>query len=299
MNENKKVLFIINKFSGGGFEDSLEGRIIDACGKAQLECSIEFTQARGHAIELAKQAALQNNFKTVFAVGGDGTVNEVAQGLVGTSTMMGILPKGSGNGLARHLGLPMNFKKSLSLIESTESILMDTFLVNNMLSVNMSGIGFDGHVAGMFGKDGNRGFIGYSKLVLKEFISFKEFTAEVEVDGEKINMQSFIIALANSSQYGNNARVAPQASVCDQLIDVCFIKKIPILQSIGFGYKMFSGGLHRSALVEMIKAKKISLRFNKAIAFHIDGEAQAPTNHLQVKIQPASLRMLVAKSDKA
>lgn len=299
MNENKKVLFIINKFSGGGFQDSLEGRIIDACVKAQHECFIEFTQAKGHAIELARQAVQQNNFKTVFAVGGDGTVNEVAQGLVGTSTTMGIIPNGSGNGLARHLGLHMNFKKSLSLIESTESILMDTLLVNNILSVNVSGVGFDGHVAGMFGKDGTRGFFGYSKLVLKEFFSFKEFIVAVEVDGEKINRKSFIIALANSSQYGNNACVAPQASVCDQLIDVCFIKKIPVLQSIGFGYKMFSGGLHRSALVEIIKAKKISLTFNKPIAFHIDGEAHAPTNNLEIKIQPASLRMLVAKSDKA
>lgn len=299
MIESNKVLFIINKFSGGGFQDSLEGRIIDACGKAQLECSIEFTQTKGHAIELAKQAAQQNNFKTVFAVGGDGTVNEVAQGLVGTSTLMGIIPNGSGNGLARHLRLHMNFKKSLTLIESTRSILMDTLLVNNMLSVNVSGVGFDGHVAGMFGKDGTRGFVGYSKLVLKEFFRFKEFVVEVEVDGEKINRESFIIALANSSQYGNNARVAPQASVCDQLIDVCFIKKIPVLQSIEFGYKMFSGGLHRSALVEMIKAKKISLRFNKPIAFHIDGEAHAPIDLLEIKIQPASLRMLVAKNDKA
>lgn len=293
MSENKKVLFIINKFSGGGFSSSLEGRIIDACAQAKIECSIEFTQARGHATELARQASAEKQFQVVFAVGGDGTVNEVAQGLVHTSTVMGILPKGSGNGLARHLGIPMDFKKSLALIQSNRTIAMDTFLVNGMLSVNVSGVGFDGHIAGLFGKDGKRGFIGYSKLVMKEFSSFPEFAIEVELDGKKINRESFIVALANSSQFGNNARVAPQASVTDQLIDVSFIRKIPIHQALGFGYSMFTGGLHKSRLVDIVQAKHVRLQFQKPMAFHIDGEAHAAAQSYEVKIQPASLQMAV------
>jgi diacylglycerol kinase (ATP) len=293
MSENKKVLFIINKFSGGGFSPSLEGRIIDACAQAKIECSIEFTQARGHATELAQQAAAEKQFQVVFAVGGDGTVNEVAQGLVHTSTVMGILPKGSGNGLARHLGIPMDFKKSLALIHSNRSIAMDTFLVNGMLSVNVSGVGFDGHIAGLFGKDGKRGFIGYSKLVMKEFFSFPEFAIEVELDGKKINRESFIVALANSSQFGNNARVAPQASVTDQLIDVSFIRKIPIHQALSFGYSMFTGGLHKSRLVDIMQAKQVRLHFQKPMAFHIDGEPHEAVQNYEVNIQPASLQMAV------
>jgi diacylglycerol kinase (ATP) len=293
MPEQKKILFIINKFSGGGFSPSLEGRIIDASAAAQVECTIEFTKARGHATELAKKASVENLFHTVFAVGGDGTVNEVAQGLVGTQTIMGILPKGSGNGLARHLALPMDFKKSLSLIASSHIISMDTFLVNGMLSVNVSGVGFDGHVASQFGKNGKRGFIGYSKLVIKEFLSFKEFSVDVELDGKKYLKEAFIVALANSSQFGNNARVAPQASVCDELIDVCFVKKVPLHRAVDFGYQMFSGQLNKSAFVEIVQAKEIRLEFKEPIAFHIDGEAQPAAQVINVKMQPASLRMLL------
>lgn len=295
MSENKKVLFIINKFSGSGFQPSLEGRIIDACAKAQLECSIKYTQAPGHATELAKQA-VHDCYQTVFAVGGDGTVNEVAKGLVGTSMAMGILPNGSGNGLARHLGIPMNLKKSIMLINSTNSILMDTFLVNGKLSVNMSGIGFDGHIAGIFGKNGKRGLISYSKIALNEFARFNEFDAEIDIDGEKIERKSFLIAFANSSQPGNNARIAPRASVCDQLIDVCFIRKMPLHQILPFSYNMFSGNLINSKLISTVKANQISINCKVPMPFHIDGEAYPPSNRIEVTIQPATLRVLLTAS---
>jgi diacylglycerol kinase (ATP) len=291
--ESNKILFIINKFSGGGYLPGLEGRIIDTCMKFNKECSIEFTQGRGHAIELAKAAVAENNFTTVFAVGGDGTVNEVAQGLVGSPITMGILPKGSGNGLARHLGIPINFKKSLSLIGSSNSFAMDTISVNGKLSVNVSGVGFDGHVAGMFGKNGKRGFIGYTKLVLKEFLSYKEFEVTAMVDGHEQKRKSFIIALANSSQFGNNARVAPHASVCDEWMDVSFIKKVPLAQAAGFGQKMFSGNLNKSAFVEIAKAQKVELTFQQPMPYHIDGEPHEPLEKFTIKIHPGTLRMLL------
>jgi len=182
MSENNKVFFIINKYSGASYRPEVEGRIITACGQLNLECSIEFTKERGHATELARQA-VEQDFRTIFAVGGDGTVNEVAQGIVNTPATMGILPKGSGNGLARHLCIPMSFMRSLATLSSRQTIKMDTVLVNGRLSVNIAGIGFDGHVAGLFGRNGKRGLIGYARLVIKEFRSFKEFPVDMEVDG--------------------------------------------------------------------------------------------------------------------
>jgi YegS/Rv2252/BmrU family lipid kinase len=297
MSESKKVFFIINKFSGGGYKPSVEGKIITVCGKLNIECAIEFTQGRGHASELAREAS-QKGFDTVFAVGGDGTVNEVAQGLVHTNTPMSIIPKGSGNGLARHLGIPMNFIRSLSMIKSTNVISMDTFLVNNKLSVNVSGIGFDGHVASMFGKDGKRGFIGYSKLVLNEFKSFREFDSHFTINGDEYPRKAFMISLANSSQFGNNARVAPHASVCDHLIDVSIIKKISFLESIGFGYQMFTGQLHHSRLVEIKQAKSLHLKLARPMAYHIDGEGMSPSKEFQITIQPSSLRMVIPQKKK-
>lgn len=296
MSENSKVFFIINKYSGTGFRPELEGLIVSKCDALNLECTIEFTQDRGHATELAKKAS-ELRFDKVFAVGGDGTVNEVAQGLVNTSTKMGIIPKGSGNGLARHLRIPMSVRKSLELLASEKSIRMDTILLNNKLSVNVSGIGFDGHVAGLFGKNGKRGLLGYIKLVTQEFFSFKEFPIELYADGKLYQRNAFILAIANSSQFGNNATISPFASVCDQLMDVCFIKKVPLWQSIGFGIKMFSQKIDTSAFVEIIKAKELSLRFPHPAPYHIDGEAMDPESVFTISLRPSSLCMIVPDRD--
>lgn len=297
MAEDKKVFFIINRFSGTSYQDSIEGRIIDECAALRCGCTIEYTRERGHATELAQQAVAEK-FDMVFAVGGDGTVNETAQGLLDSPVAMGILPKGSGNGLARHLGVPMKFSSALKMISSPQTINMDAMFINGKMSVNISGIGFDGHVAGMFGKNGKRGLAGYTKLVLKEFLSYKELDAEVVLDGTPHRASSFIIALANSSQFGNNARVAPLASVCDELIDVCFIKKVPFTHAIGFAAKMFSGQLDKSSLVDIKKGRKISIRFPKAVAFHIDGEPQEPTSQFDVHISPARLKMIIPAEQK-
>lgn len=292
MIQSKKVFFIINRFSGTGYRESLEGALIDACAALHYGCTIQHTQSRGHATDLAREA-VAGKFDMVFAVGGDGTVNEVAQGLIGSSVTMGILPKGSGNGLARHLGIPMKLTEALKLMSSSQVINMDTMSINGKLSVNVSGIGFDGHVAGLFGRDGKRGLAGYTKLVLKEFISYKELRAKVTVDGTAHETSSFIIALANSSQFGNNARVAPLASVCDELIDVCFIRKVPFSRVIGFATKMFTGTLDKSSLVDICKGKKIQLDFAAPVAFHIDGEPQEPASTFDVRIDSGQLRMLV------
>ncbi len=297
MSENNKVFFIINKYSGASYRPDVEGRIITACGQLDLECAIEFTQERGHATELARQA-VEQNFRTVFAVGGDGTVNEVAQGIVNTRATMGILPKGSGNGLARHLNIPMNFIKSLATLSSQQTVTMDTVLVNGRLSVNVAGIGFDGHVASLFGKNGKRGLIGYGMLVIKEFQGFQEFRVEMEVDGQRFHKSAFVLAFANASQFGNNAKVAPHASVCDQRIDVCLIKKVPFVQVIGFAQKMFNGTLDRSAFVEIIQAMKIELHFDRPMAYHIDGEAMEPLRRFSIEVQPTSLKMLVPEHAK-
>jgi len=295
MSENKKVLFIINKYAGTGYQSSVDGRIVSVCEALNIEPTLEFTQRRTHATELAQQAALSKKFDIVFAVGGDGTVNEVAQGLVHTQQIMGILPKGSGNGLARHLGIPMDFKKSLALIDSPHSICMDSFLINNKLSVNVSGIGFDGHVAGLFAKEEKRGLIGYSKLVLKEFHSFNEFSIEIAIDHTTYKRDAFVLAFANYSQFGNNARVSPHASVCDGLLDVCFIRKVPIAQTIGFVKKMFTGHIEKSAWVDIVRAKHLTLSFEEPLPYHVDGEAMKPERNFSITVLPASINMVVPK----
>lgn len=296
MPENK-VFFIINRHSGTAFRSSIEGRIIDMCAQLQLEGTIEYTQRKGHATELAHRAVV-SGFTRVFAMGGDGTVNEVAQGLVNTPAAMGILPAGSGNGLARHLHIPLKTPLALELLDRHKIITMDTMRINDLLSVNVSGIGFDAHVAGKFGRNGKRGLISYGKLVMKEFPGFKEFPVEIKLDGKILKRKSFILALANSSQFGNNAKISPFASVCDQLIDVCFIKKVPLTQAIAFAQKMFSGHMHRSRFVEVIQGKHIKIRFERPMAYHIDGEAMEPKATFDVRVVPGSLKVVVPDNPK-
>lgn len=288
-NEVSKVLFIINQHAGKGYQTSLEGVIIDVCGKNNIECTIEYTKSRGHASELAREG---QHFDQVVAVGGDGTVNEVAQGLLHSSTPMGILPNGSGNGLARHLKIPVNIPKALSYLMESKVIAMDTFTLNGKLSLNVSGIGFDGHIANIFGKEKKRGLQGYAKHTLNEFLAFKEFEARLTTDGQSLTKKAFVIAIANSSQYGNNARIAPAASVCDELLHISILKKIPPYR-MDFIYSFFNGTIDTSSFCEILEAKNISIKLDHTMAYHVDGEPCGTANEFSIVIQPASLKVLV------
>lgn len=294
INEVKKVLFIVNKFSGGGFRPEFEGRIIDACERHDLECTIEFTQSRGHATALALEA-INSDFGVVVAVGGDGTVNEVANGLLHSQIPMGILPKGSGNGLARHLGIPMDLSKSLVSLFNSQVIAMDTFTINGKLSLNVSGIGFDGHVANLFKDNKTRGLQGYAKVTLSEFVRFKEFEAKLTMGDRESSRKGFIIAIANSSQYGNNARIAPAASVCDGLLHICFLKKVPAYR-LDFIYDFFAGKINESSFCEIMETSSMSITVDTPIAFHIDGEPSGVDTRFEIKMLPASLKILVPQS---
>jgi YegS/Rv2252/BmrU family lipid kinase len=292
MSEFNKLLFIINKFSGTGFRPKLEGKILNACESNNTECTIEFTTGRGHATELARNAI--GKFNAVIAVGGDGTVNETARGLLNSETPLGILPKGSGNGLARHLGIPMKLEAALNALFTSRVVKMDTFHLNNHLSVNVSGIGFDGHVANLFGEGKQRGFWGYTRFVAGEYLRFKGFTATCMHNGsqEKLN-NSFIIAIANSSQYGNNARVSPASSVTDSKLQLVHIKKIPLYKGIPFAWMLFTRSLRNNTLYQSKPVTNLVLQTEAPTPYHIDGEPCGTALRFEIRINPESLAVLV------
>lgn len=288
----EKVFFIINKYSGQGFQSSIEGQIIDACAAAGIEATLEYTQRRGHATELAYDA-VQQGYGRVFARGGDGTVNEVARALVHSPAAMGILPAGSGNGLARHLKVPLNLHGAIKQLTHYKTLAIDTLLINGSLSVNVSGFGFDAHVAHEFGKNGQRGFIGYAKLVLGDFMSYPEFDVIATIDGKSSRHRAFMVAMANASQFGHNALVAPYASVSDGVLDVCFIRRIPIIEAIPFINKMFRGRIEKSRFATLFKAKQFTAELDAPQPLHLDGEPSPPSKRFDVQIQPGSLRVIV------
>lgn len=289
--EGKKVLFIVNKHAGTGYQEALEGRMVDACAQYNAECTIEFTKARGHAIELAANAR-QQGFALVVAVGGDGTLNEVAQGAIQCGLPMGIIPRGSGNGLARHLGVPLQVPAGLQVLFTGKPLAMDTFTVNGKLSLNVSGFGFDGQIANLFGGKTKRGLTGYIRLTLKEYFDFKEFPVTITFDNNKIEREVFILAVANSSQYGNNARIAPQASVCDQQLHITLLKKIPPYR-LDFIYALFTGKLRKSLRCEMVTASTLHISTPTVIPFHVDGEPCGADREFIITLQPGALQMMV------
>jgi YegS/Rv2252/BmrU family lipid kinase len=292
--EVNKVLFIVNKYAGTGYQPEVEGKIIDACENQSIECTIEFTKDRGHATELAMQAVAENKFQQVIAVGGDGTVNEVAKGLLNSSITMGIIPKGSGNGLARHLQIPINISQALKTLFDSHIISMDTFQVNGKLSLNVSGIGFDGHIANLFGAGKKRGFQGYAKHAMGQFLQFKEFEAQIQTENKVIDRKAFVIAIANSSQYGNNARIAPAASVCDELLHINILKKVPPYR-LDFIYDFFMGKVDRSPYCEIIESKKFTITVSDPMSYHIDGEPCGKSDRFIIELLPGSLKMLAPK----
>ena len=291
MSVGKKILFVVNKYAGLGYPSDLERSIRTACERSSASCAIEFTQRKGHAIELAKEAHARG-FDQVIAVGGDGTINEVARGLIQSGTPMGIVPGGSGNGLARHLGIPLKISDAVNQIFDSKILPMDVFRVNGKLSLNVSGIGFDGHITNLFGVKSTRGLIGYVMLTVQEFLKFKEFKTEIVMNGQSYYRDAFIIAIANSSQYGNNARIAPNASVCDGLLHINILKRVPLFR-LDFIYSFFAGDLATSSFCEFMEAPSLKIRTTKPIDYHVDGEPCGLHDTFDVELIPAALQVLV------
>ena len=288
----KKIYFIVNPISGVGRQKIIE-RLIDQClDRTLYDYEIAYTKAAKHATELSTEAA-KTGFDVVVAVGGDGSVNEVARGLIGTQSTLAIIPTGSGNGLARHLQIPIHLKKAMEIINKGKSTVIDTMLLNDEAFVNVAGIGFDAHIGWEFAQFGKRGFASYLKVVQREFPKYKAQEFEITIDDKKIHKKAYLISFANGSQWGNNALIAPLADIADGLMDLVVVKDVSFLQSISIGYRLFSKTIHKSPHVDVYKVKEAVIKQQHAIA-HIDGEPIKTGQDISVKVNPLSLRVLIA-----
>ncbi len=286
----KKICFIVNPVSGIGRQKVIEKLIDEKLDRSLFDYEIAYTKAAKHAIELSKEAA-SRNIDIVVAVGGDGSVNEVSKGLINTSSAMAIIPTGSGNGLARHLNIPLNLKKAMEVINTGKQTSMDTIQMNEETFANVAGVGFDAHIGWEFAKFGKRGFLSYIKVITRELSQYKAQDFELIIDGKNTIKNAYLISFANGSQWGNNAYIAPTADISDGLIDIAILKDFKFMSALSIGYRMFTKSLDKSSFLEIIKAKEVIVKQKGTIA-HIDGEPIEIGNELRIKINPLSLKVI-------
>jgi YegS/Rv2252/BmrU family lipid kinase len=292
----RKIIFIVNPISGNHNKKNFPKLVDNFIDKNKYEYDIVYTERINHATELTMKA-IEDGFEYIAAVGGDGTINEVAKCLIGKKQILVIVPLGSGNGLARHLELPFRVERLITeVINNGDVFKIDTATMNGVPFISIAGIGFDALIADYFSKDGNRGFRTYAKLVTEEYHNFKpkEYTLVLD-DDKTIVCKPFFVTFANSSQFGYNAEISPKASVQDGLLDVCIFKKPNIIEVPIVATYFITKQIDKSNFIDIYKAKKISVTREIEDVVNIDGEALPMCKDICVEINPLSLNILLNK----
>lgn len=290
---NRPYLFILNPNSGtsiGRNITTVQEKIHAFAKKYGTTAKILFTEERAHATTLVTEHLPLDNWKAVVAVGGDGTVNEIAQPLVDSDTPIGILPLGSGNGLARHLGLPLTLDAALKrLFEGTVSTI-DSAELNGIPFFCTAGMGFDAYVGHLFSQQKSRGLGTYVNVSFRAYWSYKP--QQFRLNGT--DTRAFSLSFANAGQFGNNAWIAPQANLQDGLLDICTVKPFPQWYGTTLAYGLFTRQLRKSRFIEYQRAETAIIETDKPPMIHYDGEPlQLDTNRIEVKIKPGSLHVIV------
>lgn len=288
----KRILFIINPISGGKAKAHVPQVIAQELDSSQFSHECVFTEYVGHARELAKQA-VADGLDVVVSVGGDGTNNEIASALVGSPVVMGLIPMGSGNGLGTALQIPFKPAEAVKLINRFRHILMDSATINGHPIFNVSGMGFDARISARFAKDKGRGLWGYVRNTFAEIAQYQPEWYQISFEGQVHRRKAFMINLANSSQFGNNAHISPEASITDGLLDICVVKPFPLYKFPVLAWRLFSRSAHRSKYIEIFKVKEVHIERDMPGPVHLDGEPVELGTELHIEMKPASLHIIV------
>lgn len=294
----RKLLFIMNPISGTANKAGIPELIAKHLDLDKFDYELQITEHGGHAYELATKAK-QENLDAVIAIGGDGTVNEVARAIVHSKTALGILPCGSGNGLARHLLLPMNLKRNFDIINKFEVHLLDYGTINEYPFFCTCGMGFDAEISMKFAEAGKRGPITYVQKVLEEGLKYKPETYEIIDEEGTTRHKAFLISCANASQYGNNAYIAPQASMSDGLLDVIIMEPFDLLDAPQISIEMFSKTLDKSSKIKTFRCKHLRVRRAKPGVIHYDGDPVMADKEVDIRLHEKGIGIIInADADK-
>lgn len=295
MSAASTFLFLINPKAGGRSKDNLNDLIAQKANQFNMPYEIVFTTHAGHAFELASSID-ERKYKAVVAVGGDGTINEIGRGLIHKSVALAIVPMGSGNGLARYAKIPLSTINAIETAFTGKVVEMDVIQMNNHFSFNVSGVGFDAAVAHEFQHLHKRGFWGYFKLVLKQAFNFTPVEISVDLHSaegiKNIKDKVFLMAVANSNQFGNNAIIAPTANTSDGKFNLVIVKPFPWFLMPYYAAMMFTNKFNKISAVINYESAHCSIRTSNT-TWHVDGEPVNIASPIEIKILPLAIKMIV------
>ena len=283
-----KVVFVVNPISGGADKSFLfhVQRHLDF---SKISYSIVYTEYAGHAEQLARDAVAD----IIVAVGGDGTVNEVARGIAGSDKVLGIIPCGSGNGLAYHLGISRNYKKALSVIKEGHIVSMDEGVVCGHSFFCTCGVGLDANVSLVFSRSKKRGFLTYVTDTYKVWKQYKPEEYKIIVDGVEYAGRAMLVTVGNANQWGNQARITPLASVSDGFLDMTILQPINFLEIPAIAFLLMTGHLYRSRKVVHKKGRRMVIHRARSGVAHIDGDPVFLGDKLDISIKEGCVKVLV------
>jgi YegS/Rv2252/BmrU family lipid kinase len=290
-NQDHRILFLVNPVSGGKRKEKLITKLKSLIQSEGVSAQVYLTSSRTDTIEKAAQA-VRENLHTVVAVGGDGTINDVASQLVGTQIALGIIPMGSGNGLSRELKIPFDLEKAFKMILRNRIKIIDTGMVNDKPFFNIAGIGFDAHIAGQFEQAQSRGLMGYLKLILQSYSSYVPEKYTIKIGEQSLSQSAFVLAVCNGRQFGNNAWIGPNAKLDDGQLDITLIKTARWYQLPGIVWWMFLQKIDRSAQVDTFRNVEIRIKRKKEGLVNIDGEPIQMPQILNFTLISKSLKVI-------
>lgn len=277
------ILFIVNPISGQGSKDKVVSRL------SQHECRVVYTEYAGHAELLAREAEED----IVVAVGGDGTVNEVARGLIGTGKTLGIIPRGSGDGLALHLGLNHDLNKNIRIIEEGKTHHLDAGIINGRYFFSVCGVGLDAIVSERFAKSGRRGLANYIEQAIHSWKGHATERYEIEIDGKKVVHDAVMVTVGNSDQWGHGAKVTPMADSSDGILDMTVVDDFKDVEIPILAYRLMTGTVNQDSHIHCYRGKEIRITREKPGPAHADGDWFEADRVLEINILKHALKVIV------
>ncbi len=289
--ELRRVRFIRNPKSGIVRTQNLIRKTVEW---AFRDCDYDYLETRhpGHARELAAEAAAVG-YDAVVAIGGDGTINEVGSALLYTETALGIIPLGSGNGLARGLKIPLSPLRAIRLLKAGRVARIDAGRVEDNIFFIDTGLGFDAVIGKAFNEQQVRGLIPYFTIGLKEYFSFQPELYILNFDGRKVAASALFVTVANMKGWGGGAIIAPDAEYDDGLFDVCVLHKAPTWYIVLNLYKLFTGGVVELRRYSRYRASSLKIIRERPGPYHFDGEVREGGIELNVSLLPLALKVIV------